>query len=236
MKIALCDDEVSALRCLERQVIHQMKIIGEPCEIRSYTDVAAIMQSAMNFDILLLDIQFPEINGIAFAKEIRQKGIRCALIFISALKEYVFDVFEVEAIDYICKPVDEDKLKKALDRAIEYVGRKKEKSLFVQTMHWCRTIKLSSIFYCEVINRKIYLHTQEGVIEYYSTLEDVKQQLDSRFFQCHRSFLINLDFMQKYENDQVTLESGDHIPISRLRRPEFLKVMLQYLKKKGESS
>lgn len=236
MRIALCDDDLFALEQMKEQVVRQMKALQTSFEICSYTNMAAVLQTDMEFDIFLLDIQMPQITGIDFAKELRRRDRHSALIFITALKEYAIEAFEVEAVDYICKPVDEHRLRKALARAVQHVEQKKEKVLFVQTMHWRRYVKLNDLLYCEVINRKVYLHTRTEVIDYYCTLEDLKRQLDSRFFQCHRSYLLNLDYLQVYENDQIILENNERIPISRLRRHEFLKVMLQHLKKTGRKA
>lgn len=175
----------------------------------------------------------PEQDGITLAKTIRKFVSRGVIIFTTALKEYVFDAFEVEAFDYICKPIDESRLQRALDRAFKKLREKENRSLFIQTINWCKSVKLDDIYFCEVINRKIYLHTKNGVVEYYCKLEDIEKQLDYRFVRCHRSYIVNLDYLQEFTNVQITLENGDHVPTSRLRRQEFMDAMMAYMKSKG---
>ncbi len=146
------------------------------------------------------------------------------------MAEYVYDAFEVEAFDFICKPIEEIRLHKTLNRAFKKLG--KNKSLFIQTMNWCKSVKLDDIYYCEVINRKIYLRTQNGVIEYYCRLEDTEKQLDYRFVRCHRSYLVNLDYLLECTNGQIILENGEHVPTSRLRHQDVRDAMMLYMKRK----
>lgn len=234
LKIAICDDEILICNQLKQMVSDQLDELKKRFEIICYTNIKDLLPFQSDFDIFFLDIQMPDINGIDFAKKIRDEGSHCALIFITALQEYVFDAFGVEAIDYICKPVDVVRLRQALLRAIKWSQKRNDKVLFVQTMYWSKVIKLNSIYYCEVINRKIYLHTQSGIVEYYNKIEEVEKQLDYRFIKCHRSYIINLDFLYEYTKKEVTLDNGDCIPISKLRRQEFMKTMLQYMKKREE--
>lgn len=108
------------------------------------------MRTSCAYDIFFLDIQMSEQDGLKLAKQLRKTGGRGVIIFITALAEYVYDSFEVEAF----KKFDENE----------------NGSLLIQTMNWCKSVKLDDIYYCEVINRKTYLHTKNGVIEYYCLL------------------------------------------------------------------
>ena len=175
----------------------------------------------------------PEQDGLALAKKIRENESQGIIIFITALAECVYDAFEVETFDYICKPVDEARLQRTLGRAFKKLRETENRSLFIQTMNWCKSIKLDDIYFCEVINRKIYLHTKNEVIEYYCKIEDVEKQLDDRFVRCHRSYLVNLDYLLEYANGQISLENGEHVPISRLRHQDFMDAMMRYMKRKG---
>lgn len=233
IRVAVCDDEPYMCEIIKEKVSGLMAEAATPLEIFCYTSGYDLLEQCFQYDILFLDVQMPGIDGIAIAKRLREMGNTCQIIFITVFKERVFDAFSVEAVDYLCKPIDLYRLKNALNRALKGLERKEEKALFIQTMNWTKSVKLGSIYYCEVINRKIYLHTKDGIIEYYSKLEDVEKQLDYRFFKCHRSYIVNLDFLSEYSDGQIMLESGDHIPVSRQRRQEFMNIFLQYMKTKG---
>ena len=232
IKIAVCDDEQIICDMLTKAVSAHMGQINEPYEIDAFFNAAGLLQSLSHYNILLLDIQMPGLNGLMLAKRLREAESRSALIFVTALKEHVFDAFEVEATDYICKPIDGERLSKALDRALQKVKTDGEKCLFIKTLNWSKSVKLSTIYYCEAMNRKVYLYTQNGVVDYYAKIEELEKQLDYRFVKCHRSYLVNLDYLTQYSDGQITLENGTNIPVSRLRHPVFMEAMMRYMKKK----
>ena len=233
IKIAICDDEEIACEELKVKILAYAGKKKEHFEIECFFSAAKLLRTSCAYDIFFLDIQMPEQNGLELAKQLRKNGGRGVIIFITALAEYVYDSFEVEAFDYICKPIEEIRLLKALDRAFKKLDENENRSLFIQTMNWCKSVKLDDIYYCEVINRKIYLHTKNGVIEYYCRIEDIEKQLDYRFVRCHRSYLVNLDYLLEYTNGQITLENGEHVPTSRLRHQDFMDAMMSYMKRKG---
>lgn len=230
IKIAICDDDCIILQALKEKISALMEQWHYPYEISCYIDACELPQAVPDLDILFLDIQMPQINGMAYAKALRKRGIDCSIIFITALNEYVFEAFEVEATDFLCKPLDFEKLTHALQRAISRTNKQREKCLLIQTMNWCKSIKFNTILYCEVMNRKVYLHTQNEVIDYYCKIEEMEKKLDSRFIRCHRSFLVNLDYVYEYANGQIKLENGALLPVSRLRHQSFMQAMLQYMK------
>ena len=105
-----------------------------------------------------------------------------------------------------------------------------KKCIFVQTKNYCKTIYLEEIYYIEVINRKIYVYTQNGIIEYYGKLQEVQYQLDERFIKCHRSYIINIDYLSHYENGMIQMKNGSTVPVSRLRQKELIDTVFQYIK------
>ncbi len=233
IKIAICDDEPAVCQIMSRKVEDYMHVLKEHCEIKCFISATQLLKTSCSHDLFLLDIQMPEQDGITLAKKIRESQNRSIIIFITALSESVYDAFEVEALDYICKPIDESRLQKALNRAVTKIKENKNNSLFIQTMSWCKSVKLEDIYYCEVKNRKIYLHTKNGVIEYYCKLEELEKQLDYRFVRCHRSYLVNLNYLLEYSAREITLENGERVPASRLRHQEFMDAMMLYMKRKG---
>lgn len=235
IKIAICDDETIICKHSKDAVSLCMSEKNLPYEIICYCDGAELLNEFDSYDLILLDIHMPGINGIELAGKLRENNFEGALIFITALKEYVFDAFEYEAIDYICKPIDPKRLNHALDRAFKRIRNQNHRCLVIQTMNWCKSIKLDCIYYCEIINRKIYLHTQTETVDFYGKIEELEKQLDPRFFKCHRSYLVNLDYVNEYCSGQIVLENNEHIPVSRLRHQELMAAMMQYMKKKEES-
>lgn len=231
IRIAVCDDDAVMCGLLEEKISVRLKEMGERFHITCCTSAIQLLSSAMNYDLIFLDIQMPGLDGVALAKALREKACPCALIFATVLQDRMLDAFEVEASGYLCKPVDDTRLESALKRALRQLDRERADCILVHAMNWCRAVKIRDIRYCEVIDRKIYLHTENEVIIYYGKIKELEKQLNGRLIRCHRSYLVNPDFLREFTDGQIYLEGGGCIPVSRSRRQAFMEAMLQYLKR-----
>lgn len=229
IKIAICDDEPVMCEQLEQKVASVLKRWKESFQITRCTNAVQFLYGPMDYDLIFLDIQMPNLDGIRLAKQLREKSFEGVLIFVTVLTECMLDAFEVEAMDYLCKPVDEKRLERALMRSLKRLRQKEERSLSVQTMNWCRNIKLRDIYYCEVVNRKIYLHLKDGVLEYYGKIKEVERQTAPDLIRCHRSFLVNPEHLREYKDGQAILENGERVPVSKSSHALFMKKMMEYM-------
>lgn len=229
IKIAICDNEPVMCEKLKGMISKKMEAWGEKYGITCFVSGMKLLFSPLDFDLLFLDIQMPGIDGVNLARRLREKEFEGILIFVTILKECMLDAFEVEAMDYLCKPVDERRLEDALKRSLKRLGRKQERHLFIQTINWCRTVKLCDIYYCEVINRKILLHTKEGTIDYYGKMKDVQLKTAPFFIRCHRSYLINPDYLVEYMGGQVRMANGEEVPVSKNYRQTLMEKMMDYM-------
>lgn len=174
------------------------------------------------------------LDGIETAKILRQRKNHSLLIFVTVLKEYVFNAFEVEAYDYLLKPLDSDHFERTMDRAVSTLAQRTDKSIVIQRGSSCDVVPLAQIMYCEVQGRKVYVHQSDGkIIDYYDNLENFERQMDSRFFRCHRSYLVNLDYVRGCDTGLVTLSLGAQIPVSRLRERDLIQTLLRYMKERN---
>ena len=182
-------------------------------------------------DILFLDIQMKDMDGMETARKLRADKFRGFLVFITVLKEMVFQSFEVQAYDYLVKPVDDKQFEKTMERLYASMQNASEDSLLVQKGYEGRIIREDEIVFCEIIDRKIYLNLASGeVVDYYERIENLETKLNNRFYRCHRSYLINLKHLKGYKNGTACMDNGKEIPVSRLRSREFSGVVLQYMK------
>ena len=234
IKFAICDDEPIMMQEISNQLSQYM--IGRKISSYSVTNFSngcSLLESDCDFDVIFLDIQMEHLNGMDIAKMLRQRKNHSLLIFVTVLKECVFDAFEVEAFDYLVKPLDSGHFKRTMDRIIKSIQQRENKSIVVQRGTSCDVILFAEIVYCEVQGRKIYIHQSNGKItDYYDKLDDLEQRIDGRFFRCHRSYLVNLEYVRGYNVGQVMLSQGNKIPVSRLRERDLTQALLRYMKER----
>ena len=198
---------------------------------RTFSSGEELLSYDGQIDICFLDIQMKGMDGMETARKLRASKFRGVLIFITVLKEMVFQSFEVQAYDYLVKPVDEKQFGKTMERLYASMQNASEDSLLVQKGYEGRIIPKDEIVFCEIIDRKIYLNLASGeVVDYYERIENLETKLGSHFFRCHRSYLINLKHLKGYKNGTACMDNGKEIPVSRLRSKEFSGVVLQYMK------
>lgn len=224
---AVCDDEPRMLEELTARLRAALEERSTPSRVESFSSGAALLERGGDFDLILLDIRMEGMDGMEAARRLRQAGDRGLLIFVTALEELVFDAFAVEAFDYLLKPLDAARFRQTVDRALRALERRSGGRILVQRGTLRRMIPLGDIVYGEVLGRKVYLHLRDGTtVDYYEKLENLERQVDSRFFRCHRSYLVNLDFVLGCGGGRVTLPRGGEIPVSRLRERAFTQALL----------
>ena len=200
-------------------------------QLRTFLSGEDLLNYDGQIDILFLDIQMKGMDGLETARKLRADKFRGFLIFITVLKKMVFQSFEVQAYDYLVKPVDEKQFGKTMERLYTSMQNASEDSLLVQQGYERRIVPKDEIVFCEIIDRKIYLNLTSGeVVDYYERIENLESKLDSHFFRCHRSYLINLKHLKGYKNGTAYMDNGKEVPVSRLRSKEFSSVVLQYMK------
>ena len=231
LHIAICDDEKymsDKIKAMASDFFHRKNM---EIEISQFSSGKKLLEYEQAIDILFLDIQMDGIDGMETARKLREHKFKGFLIFITVLKEMVFQSFEVQAYDYLVKPIEEKHFEKMMERLLSSMRNGAEENLLVQRGYESSIIAFDDIVFCEVIDRKVYLHLASSeVVDFYERIENLETKLDSNFFRCHRSFLINLKYLKSYKNGIAYMENGMEIPVSRLRSKEFSNVILQYMR------
>lgn len=229
--IAICDDEKYMSDHIRTMVLDFFRGKNMETVIHQFSSGEELLKYDKQIDILFLDIQLEGIGGMETARKLRRRKFRGFLIFITVLREMVFQSFEVQAYDYLVKPIQARQFARTMERLLNSMQSVSEANLLIQKGYQSRIISFEDIVFGEVIDRKIYLHLiSSEIIDYYDRIEKLEGKLDSRFFRCHRSYLINLKYLKSYKNGVAYMEGGMEIPVSRLRSKEFSGVILQYMK------
>lgn len=234
IKFAICDDEPYMAQEISDYLSRYMneKQISSYC-VKRFSNGRSLLESGCYFDVIFLDIQMEDPDGMETARILRQRGNHSILVFVTVLKECVFDSFEVEAYDYLVKPIDSGRFCRTMDRTVKAVERRAQKNIVVRRGMSCEVIFLSQIVYCEVQGRKIYIHQNDGTVtDYYDKLDHLEENVDGRFFRCHRSYLVNFEYVRGCRAGRVRLSQGGEIPVSRLREQDLTQAFLCYMKEK----
>lgn len=232
MDIAVVDDE-KAIREHICALIEEQK---PESSIEAYATGEELLASGKRFDIVFLDIQMDGMNGIEAARNLRERQEDTVLIFITGIKEYVFDALDLYAFHYLLKPVDEEKFAGVLEKAEREAKKKKEKKcLFIKTRNL--TLDQSDILYIESRAKKLEIHTtgEDNVIQIYASLDEMSKQLGEDFYRCHRAYIVNMAHITEYDNESITLTNGDQVHLTKKKYGEFVKAYMWFLQNGGVS-
>lgn len=243
MNIAICDDDRTVCSFFEKKI----KSVYQNADIKSFYDADVIWNIAKQVpdqapDILLLDIQMDSMNGIELARKLRGIGWKTILIFITAYADYVFDSFDVGAFHYLVKPVSDQKFEEVLHKAAEQLDQAKtnadsaamarnaDKRITIKRGGVYTTVKASDLVYAEVFNRKVVLHTTSESIEYYGKLKSLEGELGSEFYRPHRSYLVNMKYVIKYDRNTIVMQNGQ-VMMAKQNYAGFVKAYMSYMKR-----
>lgn len=236
ISIAIVDDE-EVIREQIKQLAERISIDQNiKNEIFLYSSGKEFLDTKKQPDIIFLDIQMDGINGIDLAKEFRKQNKESKIIFITAIKEYVFDAFEVAAFYFLLKPVAEEKFTEIFTKAVcevEQGKKQKNKQIFIQSKNRNITLKQNSILYIENRLKKVEIHTMKDRIEIYATMKELEQQLGENFYRCHRGYLVNMSYIEEYNSSMITLNNGEMILMSKEKYSDFVKAYMSYLRNGG---
>lgn len=231
IRIAICDDESRTADQVKKLASDFFREKNVEASIVCFSDGEELLKYDKNMDIIFLDIQMEGMDGMEAAGKLRHRGFKGVIIFITVLKEMVFRSFEVQAYDYLVKPIEREQFVKTMERLLVSLKNDNAEKLLVQKGYERRILSFDEIVFAEIIDKKVYLHlASSDVVDFYDRIENLEARLDSRFFRCHRSFLINLKYLRGYKNGTAYLKKGQEIPVSRLRGKAFSEVVLQYMK------
>ena len=225
VKVVICDDDSAQLDNLR----HLLREWNSSAEISEYRSAEQFLfgYPDKSCDLLLLDIEMGDMNGMELARKLRNNGDMLPIIFITGYSEFMQDGYDVEALHYLLKPVDKDKLFAVLDR---YASRHKtdNRAIFPcgdETV----SINTDDIAYLEAFGKKTQITLRNGKEIICSCgLSAVVEKLNSGFISCHRSYVVNIGYIRSISKTEITLDSGQKIPLSRRLYDSVNKAFIEY--------
>lgn len=215
LQIAICDDMADERTLLAGLVYDYCDQHNMQADIHLFSDGNELMDSFVpgRMHIIFLDIYMPGLSGMDTARLIREKDASCAIIFATTSQEHGMDSYDVQASDYLVKPFVYADVEDALDWCVNQ-ARSLHRALEVYVEDKTVPVLLRDICYVEIRGHNAHLHTQSGVLVIRQGLDDLEREIDHEdFLRCHRSFLVNMNYIQWMEKNSFLLIGGEEVPI-----------------------
>ena len=180
------------------------------------------------WDIIFLDILMPYLDGIKAAKEIRAQDSSVILLFVTNMQQYAIRGYEVEALDYVLKPLSYEQFYLKMQKAMKVAGMREKKQLLIITKDASEKISIDEILYIEVKNHHLYIKLLDRECVVYDSLKNFEKRLPEKCFsRCSQSFLVNLKYVKKLKQTSVMV-GNEELPISRNRKKDFFEAFSNY--------
>lgn len=228
VRIAICDDEERYR--IELKTILNKLLINADLNIDTFDDgnILADAFAVSPYDLVFLDIEMPALDGITLAKKIRARSENVFIVFLTSHIEYALEGYEVNALRYLTKPVDIEKLKEVIRYVQEKQGSSRQ--IIIKEDGEEILIDINDVIYMESMNQNVRIVTAKGehVIRY--NIGDFEEQLkNDGFFRIHRGYLISLSKVKKLSGNDVILDSGETLPVSRSNVKPLKEALYTYV-------
>lgn len=231
MNIAVCDDNIVFLNDFVTEI---NKITGGVHRIFKFETAETLLERINNYsddciDLVITDIELSGTNGIEMAKKLKEQHPRIQIIIVTNYTEYIQDAFSVDPIHYILKPINNEKLKEALERAEKAVEIGKRSTVTITSKNKLVRVHCDEIKYVESYMRTILVHEIKCNTEIYMKLDEFSSIVPPYFIRTHKSYLVNMNMIKSISNNRVELFSGEFIPVAKAKYSDVKKQVLKYL-------
>lgn len=227
--IAIADDDSQDAAALRGCVSRFFEASGEAYVIREYSSGEELIRSPDEYDVIFLDIRMGGIDGVETARFLRKISQDAVLIFVTNMAQFAIHGYEVDAMDFILKPIDQPAIDRVLTKVMKRIQGRTGVQLTLKTPAGATRISSNSVHYVEVYNHELVYHTETGDVRVRGQLSEVRERLENQhFILCNRSYLVNLRYISSLSENHLVV-GDDAIPISKSRRREIEQRFVDYL-------
>lgn len=219
MRIAVCDDCPTARKETEKLIDRWAADSDIKLELFLYDNGDELLKTAVvsRFDVVFLDIIMPLLNGMDTARELRRLDADVPIVFLTSSPDFALESYEVKATNYLLKPVEPKKLTTVLDECAEKIGKEPDSVVLKTALGW-QKLYFKNIEFAEAQNKHVVLHLRDGrLVETGETLRSIEEKFTvaDGFFKCHRSYIVYLPNVDRFNGTDIITRSGCGIPIAR---------------------
>lgn len=234
MYIAICDDEAYFRESLREQLSVYEQEFRMDFLIYEYSDGKELLESNLTFDLIFMDYQMKLCNGIDTVSQLRKRNDDTKVIFISSYKDVVFESLKVQAFRFLIKPLEQEKLYEALNSAIRELNQSYHIIVKDTALQKNKTIRESDIVYAQADNIYTDIVVSDTTYRYMGTISELEHELCGEyFFRTHRSFIINMNYVDSYTKKEIIMQNGQKALLSKARYKNFINSYFSYLKRKS---
>lgn len=214
------------LTCLERYGLENgIELTG-----KRYADGNAFLSDKESYDIVFMDIMLPNINGMEVARQLRKYNESVIIIFVTNMTEFAVKSYEVDALDFIVKPISYERVTLKLNKAVKVIQAQNGRTVVVRNQDGVILLSSAEIFYIEVKGHTRTYHTRKGDFSDHGTLGELEEPLKKfNFRRCNACYLVNLQHIRTVNGLDILLENGDKIKISQPKRKAFIGELANWL-------
>lgn len=230
--VAVVEDDDKEAERIKSYLVSYGKENDENFNVLHFSDRLEFLEKIRpEIDVVFMDIEMPFLNGMDAAKKLRQSDLSVPLVFITNLKQYALNGYEVEAMDFLVKPVAYAAFSTMMGRVCARLALCTDKEIFIQNAQGGVKIKISDIFYVEVIKHYVIFHTPRGEVKMWGSLSDIEKRLPAdRFARCNNCYLVHLAYATRLEGNDLYV-GGDVLAVSRGKKQEFMQRLLDYMER-----
>ena len=230
IRIAVVEDDPQCAKQLLGYLEDFRQDTGQSLTVTSYSDGDMLLEKYKGqFDIILMDVDMPLLDGMSAAEIIRQSDQEVVIIFITNSSQHAIQGYAVDALDYILKPVNYFSFSQRLQRAFRHIRNKKSFYVMISVKGGMVKAEARDIYYVESQGHQLLYHTRDGIYTSPGTIQKAEETLTGQgFFRCNKGYLVNLEHVDGVQ-DGCVMVNGEQLLISRNRKAQFLTALADYI-------
>lgn len=232
MTIALVDDSHEDLETLFDYICRYCQEHKIHIHIEKFISDLSFLRSAKKtvYDLVFLDIYMQQASGIQIAQKLREWHPKCQIIFTTASRDYAIKAFRLRALDYLVKPYSYELLSESCDRFGQVAAKYAHYIELKEGRHYTRVL-ISDIIYTDYHNHYIQIHTAACQIRSYMSFGEFAPMLEPypQFLWCYRNCMVNMDYIESFDNSDFILNNGERLPIAKARKQEITQTYANYV-------